>query len=208
MDDQERERIISEARRNIDPVRRRTERVELAKRLMSQPLEDKVEKWKRDAEEREACRVDAKRAMRQHQEAAAADNAASWSSWVEDKIKVAQEFIFEVVGISLGEATEELRKELIAKLGDFARIRDHEKTMWRRELDLFDERLKITREIYNKDLTRLERQVMALRGQVDQLNIALNLKRTDAKVDATRGSLSEEIDKARQDIADLKLKLH
>lgn len=56
MTDQERRRILEEARRNIDPERREAERKELAERLMDLPPEDPVAKWRSEMEAAKAIR--------------------------------------------------------------------------------------------------------------------------------------------------------
>jgi hypothetical protein len=107
MDDTERARIVAETLRNIDPAKRKQEQEELVQRLMAQPGEDKVAKWKAEAAETRAARERSRAEI-------ASVKTPDWSL-VDERIQAAvhsaiqqeRAFIFAVVGEVLGELSAE-----------------------------------------------------------------------------------------------------
>jgi hypothetical protein len=211
MTDEERNEIIRQTRENLDPAKRRAEKIDLARRLMLAPAgDDPVLKWKQEAEEKEAQKIAAKRVM-QNKEAevtAAATDNADWSAWVEDKIRYEREFILEVCGQAIGELSEEVRAEFTAKVDTLRQDHTRERDARHQEFVTFDRQYKILRDLCLREMAEQAKQVMQLQRQVDNLTRALDMKRVDAKLDATRKDVTDSIDEARKDIADLKSKLH
>jgi hypothetical protein len=107
MDDEERRRIISEARQNLDPIRRKEEQAELVNRLMVMPAEDPVAKWKKDAEEIEAARERSRADLAEAKSASWNEIDARIHAAVESAVQRERAFILEVVAGALGQLSAE-----------------------------------------------------------------------------------------------------
>jgi hypothetical protein len=195
--DQEREEILEQARRNLDPVQRRIEQTELARRVMSLPGSDPVATWKAEGEAVDVARAEAKQEREAEAATAAFISATEWCAWVTERIKEERAFILEVCGQAIGELTQDLHRDFEAKISELA----HQSAVHREQSAAMGK-------LHIRELAQALTRTAALERQVDQLNAALNMKRTDGKIEAVRNGLSDDIEKARRDIADLKLKLN
>jgi hypothetical protein len=185
--DEEREEILEQARRNLDPIQRKAEQVELAHRTMALPGSDPVEKWRTEGEEFDAARAAAKE---EREATAALISATEWCAWVTERVKEERAFILEVCGQAIGELTANLHRDFEAKIKEI----EHQSAVHREQAAAMGK-------LHIRELAQALSRTAALERQVDQL---MNVKRADA----VRNGLSDDIEKARKDIADLKLKMH
>src|SRR5262249_39162892 len=153
------ERILAETRRNLDPIQRRADQQELARRVMSLPGSDPIEKWRAEGEASDAARAAAKRERvhERDQEKREAAEAASistkdWAAWVTERIKEEREFILEVCGSAIGELTGTLHREFEDKIDELKRDFERERDAHRRELSQVDVQAKAIKELNIREL--------------------------------------------------------
>jgi len=140
MTNEERARIIAQAKANLAPAKLRAEREELARRTMELPMQDPVAKWRDEANEFEARRAAFKR--RTHA-ATDTERAAGWETWVRSQLHEQKEFLIEVVGNALGTFVEQLRDDLFKKVDELERHFKAMKTLYDRELALANSHIKL-----------------------------------------------------------------
>ena len=111
VDDEDRERIMETARRNI--VAGREVEADLVKRLLQIPLPDRLTVWKRQADEREAERVRARAELhRSEQEILRAQQEAAAGPMEFSEIKQ------EILGAVIAEVRAGLRAEIETAIGE------------------------------------------------------------------------------------------
>jgi hypothetical protein len=134
MDEDERERILAEARKNLDPRKRQEEQLELARRVMSLGGRDPVAEWKAEGEALDAARAAAKAEL-----LAQKNTALDWSeidARIDARLAAQRQFFLNVLKESMdaaavfAEAADRKLSELEAIL---RKSPDHDRT---RVLDL------------------------------------------------------------------------
>src|SRR5262245_56558210 len=82
MTDDEREEILAEERRHLDPAKRKSEAEELARRVMSLPGRDQIAEWKEKGEATNAARAAWKAEMAAQKEGV----VPAWSAIIDTRI--------------------------------------------------------------------------------------------------------------------------
>jgi hypothetical protein len=122
------------------------------------PRQDELAKWRSDGERLERQRRFAKHALRRQEQQITATSATAAD--VEARLHAQREFLIEVVGNALGTSAEELRDEVLDKLG------------------ALEQQFKAAQDIYNRKLAEVEAVSNALNKLVPELQ-----KEFFAKVD-------------------------
>src|SRR6476659_9331960 len=132
MDEEERERILAEARKNLDPRRRQEEQLELARRVMAGDGPDPIAAWKAESEALDAARAAAKAELQ-------SANQVNWSeidARIDARLAAQRQFFLDILKESMdaaavfAEAADRKLSELEAIL---RKSSDHDRT---RVLDL------------------------------------------------------------------------
>jgi polyhydroxyalkanoate synthesis regulator phasin len=174
--EEERERIIAEARANLDPIKRDQEQAELAQRLMQDPIADPVAAWRAKGDASKERRAAVKRAMRTQQvneAAVAANNTADWESWAHHKLLAERDFLIQVCGNAIGELTGELHKEFLSKIDEQARAHACTQSMYEAELKQNHEYVKALKKLHIQELALMNTRMTALEHQLTQLEAKL-----------------------------------
>jgi hypothetical protein len=205
MDEIDRQRILAEARRHVDPARGKAQQEYFAQVLLNLPVEDPMVRWRADAEAAEAQRASVKRAMYRSQQAetaAAAAHATDWENWVLSKLREQRDFLVGTVGAALGQATAELSDDLLAKLDKVAAMLDEERRMHQRELKQLEQRCSALEKLSVRELAVTNSKVMALQRELDKLIGNVDNKHAHTKLDGLRDGLEA----VRQDLMPIKKK--
>jgi hypothetical protein len=120
MTEEEREEIIEQARRNLDPRKRQEEQLELARRVMTGDGPDPVAAWKAEGEAVDAARAEAKAEL-------LAQKTVDWSE-IDARIQAAllqeRRLIMEAVANALGTMVGEQHKK------DRAVLQEETRRLW------------------------------------------------------------------------------
>jgi hypothetical protein len=131
---EEKAKILSEARETL----RRTEHIKTSVRTDPPPPEDRIARWKREADEqtaREEAEVRARQRRERQETHAAAGDGSAWASWVEQQIGARAAVLTDATGQFVGQVREELREEFESKYAELKRELERERTNHQRELE-------------------------------------------------------------------------
>jgi hypothetical protein len=127
--DEERARILAEARRNVAELHQDDRTARIARQVQAEVFEDPVAKWRREADElsarRAAFEAERHRREREQREAAMtqtkAESDAAWEAWLAARLEQDWEYRRDILAAVVAEERKNYRAEIRRQIGDAIR---------------------------------------------------------------------------------------